>query len=103
MKEQELTAIFKSMENNVNALRIKRKDYFEFIKLVTLCDGETYGLFEASIKSPFKPGAKSFGSHVYINAKGYEVCEWQPSECLDGVWCNYGKPEVHVSQTKLVY
>lgn len=101
--EQELTATFKGMENNANALQTKHKDYFEFIKLVTLCDGKTYGLFEASIKSPFKAGAKAFGHHVYVDSEGYEVFEHQKSECLDGVWCNYGKPEIHKSQTKLVY
>lgn len=84
-----LSQFFKSFENRPEILFNEGLDEFSYEKTITM-HGENVGLFYGMIDTGL---SKHFIKHIYrIDKDGYEVFEHQLSECMDGVWVNYGKP-----------
>lgn len=84
-----LTQYFKSKENNPEILQNENLSEFTYEKTTTKM-GKPVGMFYGMVDTKIFP---HFIKHVYfIDMDGYEVSEEQKTECLDGVWVNYGKP-----------
>lgn len=84
-----LAQFFKSKENDCEVLQNEELNEFTYEKIVIKM-GKAVGMFYGMIDTKIYP---HFVKHVYyIDEHGYEVFEEQKSECLDGVWVNYGKP-----------
>ena len=89
-----LADYFKSKENDPKVLENEKIKKFKFVGVFDLMGVET-GCFYGYIEGPF---GLFISKHYRINKDGYEVFKYQNGEMMDGLWVNFGQPELHIGR-----